>query len=100
MRDAGEVQLPAARRGTWWRTHPARAARAAGLAVALFGPFAPFAPFAPSRAWALCPNCLGQRASLGTTQFLIGVFLLLPFVATYVVWRVARRAAATTRPPQ
>lgn len=46
----------------------------------------------PANAWALCPNCLGQRASVSPTLELIGLFLLLPFVIAYAVLRVIRRA--------
>jgi len=53
---------------------------------------------APGSAHALCPNCLGQRADFGTTQALLGLFLVVPFVAAYVVWRVIRRAAPADGP--
>jgi hypothetical protein len=43
-------------------------------------------------AWALCPNCLGQNRSLTPTLELLGAFLLLPFLITYVVLRSIRRA--------
>ena len=33
---------------------------------------------ASARAWALCPNCLGQSSTLGVALRLVGVFLLVP----------------------
>lgn len=45
-----------------------------------------------SRAFALCPNCLGQTRTLTPTLRLLGAFLLVPFVIVYVVARVIRRA--------
>jgi hypothetical protein len=46
----------------------------------------------PARAFALCPNCLGQTRTLTPTLRLLGAFLLIPFVLVYVAWRVIRRA--------
>ncbi len=43
-------------------------------------------------AWALCPNCLAQTRTLTPTLRLLGVFLLVPFVVAYVVFRAIRRA--------
>ena len=48
--------------------------------------------FSSARAWALCPNCLGQNRSLTPTLELLGAFLLVPFVVALVVLRVIRRA--------
>ena len=42
-------------------------------------------------AWALCPNCLGQTRSMTPTLELLGAFLLVPFVISYVVYRTIRR---------
>jgi|GEM_PF-2453982 len=46
----------------------------------------------PARAFALCPNCLGQSRSLTPTLELLGAFLLVPFVIAYVAARLIRRA--------
>ena len=53
-------------------------------------------------AWALCPNCLGQRPTLTPTLELVGLFLLVPFAVAAVVYLVLRRAVygrATPPPP-
>jgi hypothetical protein len=42
-------------------------------------------------AWALCPNCLGQRPSLTPTLELVGLFLLVPFAVAGAVYLVLRR---------
>jgi hypothetical protein len=47
---------------------------------------------ASSRAFALCPNCLGQTRTLTPTLRLLGAFLLVPFVVVYVAARFIRRA--------
>ncbi|HEX4405333.1 MAG TPA: hypothetical protein VH560_10925 [Polyangia bacterium] len=46
---------------------------------------------APSPAWALCPNCLGQNATLTPTFRIVGVFLLIPPAVFFFVARVIRR---------
>jgi len=46
---------------------------------------------ASSPAWALCPNCLGQNATLTPTLRLVGVFLLIPPAVFFFVARVIRR---------
>ncbi|HSZ83378.1 MAG TPA: hypothetical protein VLA14_13905 [Polyangia bacterium] len=46
---------------------------------------------AASPAWALCPNCLGQNATLTPTLRLVGVFLLIPPAVFFFVVRVIRR---------
>jgi hypothetical protein len=52
---------------------------------------------APRAAWALCPNCLSQQATLTPTLKLLALFLLLPFaLAAAVIW-VVRRLAADRR---
>jgi hypothetical protein len=42
-------------------------------------------------AWALCPNCLGQNATLTPTMRIVGVFLLVPPAVFFFVARVVRR---------
>jgi hypothetical protein len=44
-----------------------------------------------SPAWALCPNCLGQNATLTPTLRIVGVFLLVPPAVFFFVARVIRR---------
>jgi hypothetical protein len=44
-----------------------------------------------SPAWALCPNCLGQKAALTPTLRIVGVFLLVPPAVFFFVARVIRR---------
>jgi hypothetical protein len=44
-------------------------------------------------AWALCPNCLGQNATLTPTMRIVGVFLLVPPAVFFLVARVVRRAS-------
>ena len=56
---------------------------AAGIAVASICWSAP--------AWALCPNCLGQNATLTPTLRLVGLFLLIPPAVFFVVARAIRR---------
>jgi len=46
----------------------------------------------PARAFALCPNCLGQTRALTPTLRLLGAFLLVPFLVAYVAARLIRRA--------
>jgi hypothetical protein len=46
---------------------------------------------AASPAWALCPNCLGQNATLTPTMCIVGVFLLVPPAIFFFVARVVRR---------
>jgi hypothetical protein len=46
---------------------------------------------AASPAWALCPNCLGQNATLSPTMRIVGVFLLVPAAVFFAVARVIRR---------
>jgi hypothetical protein len=45
----------------------------------------------PASAWALCPNCLGQNATLSPTKRVVGVFLLVPPAVFFLVARVVRR---------
>jgi len=56
-------------------------------ALALAAPFVVFA----RPAWALCPNCLGQNATLSPTMRIVGVFLLVPIAVFFVVARIVRR---------
>ena len=42
-------------------------------------------------AWALCPNCLGQNATLSPTMRIVGVFLLVPPAVFFFVARIIRR---------
>ncbi|HVR03146.1 MAG TPA: hypothetical protein VMT47_13505 [Polyangia bacterium] len=42
-------------------------------------------------AWALCPNCLGQHATLTPTMRIVGVFLLVPPAVFFFVARLVRR---------
>ena len=63
---------------------------------ALFA-LATLASLIPARAFALCPNCLGQARTLTPTLRLLGAFLLVPFVVAYVAARLIRRAC---RPPR
>jgi hypothetical protein len=49
------------------------------------------------RLLALCPNCLGQNDVLSPTMKLVGVFLLIPPIVAYVVFRAIRRAEGTKR---
>jgi len=42
-------------------------------------------------AWALCPNCLGQNATLTPTLRIAGVFLLVPPAVFFFVARIIRR---------
>jgi hypothetical protein len=39
----------------------------------------------------VCPNCLGQTASLTASLRLVGVFLLVPPAVFFAVVRVIRR---------
>lgn len=52
----------------------------------------------PARAFALCPNCLGQTRNLTPTLRLLGAFMLLPFVVAYVAARLIRRACRPSPP--
>jgi hypothetical protein len=61
--------------------------RAAATSVALAAAFAA----TPASAWALCPNCLGQNATLSPTMRIVGVFLLVPIAVFFVVARIVRR---------
>jgi hypothetical protein len=60
-----------------------RAALAAAATIA--------AALCSSPAWALCPNCLGQNATLTPTLRLVGLFLLVPPAVFFVVARAIRR---------
>jgi hypothetical protein len=60
------------------------------LAAALVAA-APLAAASP--AWALCPNCLGQNATLTPTMRIVGVFLLVPPAVFFLVARVIRRVS-------
>jgi hypothetical protein len=46
---------------------------------------------ASTPASALCPNCLGQNATLTPTMRIVGVFLLVPPAVFFFVARVVRR---------
>jgi hypothetical protein len=46
---------------------------------------------AAAPAWALCPNCLGQNATLTPTMRIVGVFLLVPPAVFFFVARLVRR---------
>lgn len=46
-------------------------------------------------AFALCPNCLAQKNAWDAQSGVLAVFLVMPFVAAYVVWRVLRRLLAS-----
>ncbi len=52
-----------------------------------------------ARAWALCPNCLAQRATLTPTLELLGLFLLVPFAVVAIAIAVVRRALYRRPPP-
>lgn len=52
----------------------------------------------PARAFALCPNCLGQTRSLTPTLRLLGAFMLIPFLVAYVAARLIRRACRPAPP--
>jgi len=54
----------------------------------------------PARAFALCPNCLGQSRSLTPTLRLLGAFMLIPFLVAYVAARLIRRACRSVSPPR
>ena len=66
----------------------ARAARSAAASLVLIATWACL----PGRAWALCPNCLGQQSALTPTLKLIGIFLAVPFAVAAAVYLVLRRA--------
>ena len=48
-----------------------------------------------ARAWALCPNCLGQSPAFTATLRLVGLFLLVPpavfFAVALWIRRIHRR---------
>jgi len=46
-------------------------------------------------AFALCPNCLAQKSAWDAQSGVLAVFLVTPFLAAYVVWRVLRRFVAS-----
>jgi hypothetical protein len=48
-------------------------------------------------ALALCPNCLGQNATLTKTLRLVGVFLLIPPAVFFTVVRVIQRLDRQSR---
>lgn len=50
------------------------------------------------RLLALCPNCLGQNEVLTPTMKLVGLFLLIPPIVAYVVFRAIRRAGGNETP--
>jgi hypothetical protein len=60
-----------------------RRAAAAAVASAIAAAGAP--------AWALCPNCLGQNATLSPTMRIVGVFMLVPPAVFFLVARIVRR---------
>ena len=49
--------------------------------------------FFSARAWALCPNCLGQSSTLGPALRWIALFLLVPPAIFFTVARVIQRIA-------
>jgi hypothetical protein len=49
------------------------------------------AVLASPSALALCPNCLGQNATLTPTLRIVGVFLLIPPAVFFLVAHVIRR---------
>lgn len=60
-------------------------------ALASFAAAVALVPGLASPAWALCPNCLGQNATLSPTMRLVGVFLLVPPAIFFFVARLVRR---------
>jgi hypothetical protein len=52
---------------------------------------------ASARAWALCPNCLGQSPSLPSTLRVVGLFLLVPPAVFFGVAMVVRRIVRQER---
>ena len=56
----------------------------------------------PARAFALCPNCLGQEPTLSPALRLVGLFLLIPpavfFLVARTIRRLERRAAQSEAP--
>jgi len=44
-----------------------------------------------SSAWALCPNCLGQQRNWDAKSSALAVFLVLPLLVGYAVWRLIAR---------
>jgi hypothetical protein len=60
-----------------------RAAAALGAAA--------FTLLSSAPTWALCPNCLGQRATLTPALRIVGVFLLVPPAVFFFVVRAIRR---------
>lgn len=67
-----------------------RPPRARVLSIGLAAGFAALAW--AGRARALCPNCLGQNRDWTPTLELLGAFLLVPFLTSFVVFRAIRRA--------
>ena len=45
----------------------------------------------------MCPNCLGQAETLGTTLRIVGAFLLVPPAVFFAVMRVIRRLERAER---
>jgi hypothetical protein len=69
-------------------TRPQRAKTRLSVWVLLL---APVLLAAARPAWALCPNCLGQHATLTPTIRIVGVFLLVPPAVFFFVARLVRR---------
>ncbi|HEY2731124.1 MAG TPA: hypothetical protein VGK52_14375 [Polyangia bacterium] len=69
-------------------TGPPRATARLPLALLVL---APVLLAAARPAWALCPNCLGQQATLTPTMRIVGVFLLVPPAVFFFVARLVRR---------
>jgi hypothetical protein len=65
--------------------------RGRGAAGAVVAAAAVLMASSPSPAWALCPNCLGQNATLSPTMRIVGVFLLVPLAVFFVVARIIKR---------
>lgn len=51
-----------------------------------------------SRAWALCPNCLGQSSRLGAALRLVGLFLLVPPAVFFAVAIAVRKLSSPAEP--
>lgn len=54
---------------------------------------------AERRAFALCPNCLAQKSVWDAQSGVLAVFLVVPFVAAYVAWRVIAASLEPRRAP-
>lgn len=77
---------------------PRRLRRRASRAEALLLILAVLQLAGRGSAWALCPNCLGQARSVTPTLELVGLFLLLPFLVAFAVFRLIRRVSSRVPP--